>query len=82
MLIGSESLMNVLREQVAMAEGCPRGAVIWIMRDQLSVVLDGLLVVATSCTELSHFAKRGDRRDVPFLILGLLLLLLRDLEHI
>jgi len=59
-----------------MAQCRPRSAVIRVVRDQLSIVLDSLLVVATSGTELSHFAEGGDRRDVPLLALGLLLLLL------
>jgi hypothetical protein len=59
-----------------MAQCRPRGAVIGVVRDQLSIVLNGLLVVATSGTELRHFAEGRDRRDVPLLVLGLLLLLL------
>ena len=76
MLIGSEGLVNILSKQVAMTEGCPGSAIIRVMGDQLSVILDGLRVVATSCTKLCHFAQGGNRRYVPFCVLRLLLLLL------
>ena len=51
------------------------------MSDQLSVVLNGLLVVASGRAELGHLAKTRDRLDVPVLVSHLLLLLL-DLHEV
>jgi len=61
MLVGSKGLVNVLSEEVAMAESCPRGSIVRVVGDQLAVVFDSLSVVATSRTELSHFAEAGNR---------------------
>ena len=46
------------------------------MAYELPVVLNGLLIVASRGTELSHLAQARDRADVPVLQLGLLLYLL------
>ena len=71
MLVSGESLVDVLSEQVAVAKGGPRGATIWFVSDQLSVVFDGLLVVASSCTELSHFTEVWDRGNILLVLLDL-----------
>ena len=68
MLIGCESLVNILREEIAVTKGGPRGTIVRIMSDQLSIVLDGLLVITARRTELSHLAEARDRLNVPLLV--------------
>ena len=85
MLVRCESLVNVLCKQVAVTKGCPRGTIVGVMTDELSVVLDRLLVISSRSTEFGHLAQARDRADVPVLLLSLLLnllLLLLDLQQV
>ena len=59
--------MDILCQKVAVSKSRPRSTIVRIVRDKLSVILDGLVIVTTSCTELSHLAKTGDRGHVPLL---------------
>ena len=54
-LIGVEALLEILHEEVAVTEGCPRRAVVGVKAGQLVVVLNCVVVFTVGCTVLSEF---------------------------
>lgn len=71
-LIGIESLMNLVSEQITVAQGSPGGAIVRIQGGHLAVVLNGRVIICLESAKLGQLAQTVETNQV-FTLLDVLL---------